>query len=77
MRIYINQLIGNKFILKVNNNDTILDIKLQIHMNKGILWSNQKLLYNGFILENNNKLQFYNICNNDVILLIYKDIEDS
>lgn len=61
---------GSELKLNFADNSTVEHIKQRIEKETSILVSQQRLIYIGKLMNDQNTLKSYNIINNDVILLI-------
>lgn len=70
MEIYIKTIDGNKFVLEVNQSDTVLLLKYKIEELKNIKVQSQRLLFQGYPLLDENILENREIKNNSIIHLL-------
>jgi ubiquitin C len=69
-RIFVTTLTGKKIPLDVLPNDTINEVKHMIQDKEGIPPDQQKLVCNHRLLEDHQKLSYYNVSNNSSIHLV-------
>ena len=73
---YIKSLSGKKITLYFDPSDTISNIKSKIQDKEGIPISQQKLLYNGHMMDDKKTLGDYNVQKESTIIFIYTNISD-
>jgi hypothetical protein len=66
----IRMMTNEVFIIKINKLKTILEIKQEIRRIKNIPITNQKLIFQGKVLKDSDKITIYKLEDNDVINLI-------
>lgn len=59
--INIRPLVGNSFMINIQNSNTILDLKKKIFLKKGYDVDKQKLIYGGNLLNNDVTILDYNL----------------
>lgn len=69
MKLIIKTNLGKKIFIDVESSYKIKDIKAQIEKEEGILASEQKLIFQNIILENDKTILDYPITNNETISL--------
>lgn len=72
MKINVLTINGKKITLNILLSNKIIEIKNILYSLENINISEQELIYNNTILDNNNTLEFYNIKNNNNIFLEIK-----
>jgi hypothetical protein len=68
--IYIQTLSGKTKQITIKSYNTIENIKNIIYEELSITIKDQILTYNGFILENDKKIDYYNIVRDSVLILL-------
>lgn len=71
MKIKIKTLMGKDVEIDIDNGATILDLKKSIELKEGISVEQQKLVYNGRLIENNGDLlKDVNLQNRSVVHMV-------
>ena len=73
MNLYIVSLQGNKYLLNIDSNNTILDVKNELSKNIDIIPERLKLIYCGQLLEDNKIIKEYNVETETFIHLVIID----
>ncbi|AFZ79025.1 ubiquitin family member protein [Theileria equi strain WA] len=72
MRISIETMTGKSVQIEATENETVLDVKKKLSEKQNIPLEQQRMIYNGKLLEDNKTLAEYNIKNNAVIQLVLR-----
>ena len=72
IRIQLKTATGQLFILTMNSEHTILDLKKQFYMLQEINLDSQRIIYQGKQLEDHKRLSDYNIVNESVLHIVLR-----
>lgn len=71
MKIKVKTLIGKDMEIQLEPNATVMDLKLEIESKESIAAQQQKLVYNGRVLNNDTELlKNQNLQNNSVVHMV-------
>lgn len=72
LQIVVKTLTGKKIPLEVNSSDTIGDIKNMIHQKENIIPENQRLMFGGIQLIDDQTVSSYSIVDESLIYLVLR-----
>lgn len=72
MRVQVNTMLGEKVEVEVEETETVADLKKKLSKKQKIPADQQRIIYEGKLLQDNKTLAEYNIKNNSVIHMVLR-----